>query len=670
MKILKKHLFFFSFLSFTLPAFPQGIQDTIFQIQEVVTTSKKIFKKEEAGMKEVHMDTLILQENLNVNLSNLLEQSSTVYIKSYGRGALATVSFRGTAATHTKVTWNGMPINSPMLGMVDFSTIPVYVLDDISIQYGGSSISSNSGALGGNVNLGNVVDWQNRVSGRVLLGYGSYSTYNGLGQINLGNKKIQSKTRIYTSNSANDYNLINTYQIGHPSARNENGKYGRKGALQEFYWRMNDKWISSAKAWYQNIERSLPMVLSYEGSDTAGKSNSQTDITLKTVADAKYYGKKLEAKIRSGYDYQQLDYVMSVDIPGQGTHKPVNSGSDMHSLYNHAEMSYKAYKDLSFKTSADVNHFDITSLDSTNQTGYDVQRTEYSVFAGVYYHLWKPVNVSMEFRRDFIPDNSPPLIYNFGLSIKPFSNSGLVWKGSFCRNYHSPTLNDLFWVPGGNPDLVAEEGHTGETGLHYLFNTQKSELELQLTVYYSDINNWILWLPSIKGYWEAINLKRVVSKGIELNIKYAAEFNNFLLKTQANYSYASTTNQGDPLNSVDESVGMQLPFIPENSFNALVYLKYNRAFITYKHQLYGVRNLLSSNMATLEDDSDEEGLVPFYRLYAVPLQNMSLGYEQPVSKYSILAELKINNLFNESYRNVLNRFMPGINFNLLLTFKF
>ncbi len=33
---------------------------------------------------------------------------------------MATASMRGTAPSHTKVTWNGMSLNSPMLGMVDF----------------------------------------------------------------------------------------------------------------------------------------------------------------------------------------------------------------------------------------------------------------------------------------------------------------------------------------------------------------------------------------------------------------------------------------------------------------------------------------------------------------------------------------------------------------------
>jgi len=114
----------------------QGIQDYVYQIPEVVKTAERIFKKETAGMKQTKVDTLVLLEKKSVSLSELLSENTPVFIKSHGRGALATASFRGTAASHTQVTWNGININSPMTGMVDFSLIPVYVIDDMNLKHG------------------------------------------------------------------------------------------------------------------------------------------------------------------------------------------------------------------------------------------------------------------------------------------------------------------------------------------------------------------------------------------------------------------------------------------------------------------------------------------------------------------------------------------------------
>ena len=44
---------------------------------------------------------------------------SYTHLDVYKRQTLSTVAFRGTSPSHTQVTWNGMRINNPMLGMTD-----------------------------------------------------------------------------------------------------------------------------------------------------------------------------------------------------------------------------------------------------------------------------------------------------------------------------------------------------------------------------------------------------------------------------------------------------------------------------------------------------------------------------------------------------------------------
>ncbi|HCY01216.1 MAG TPA: TonB-dependent receptor, partial [Bacteroidales bacterium] len=134
---------------FTHVSFSQGIQDSTFQIQVVEISADRIFRKETAGMKETQVDTLVLLQKVNLSLSELLSENTPVFIKSHGRGALATASFRGTAASHTQVNWNGININSPMAGMVDFSLIPVYIIDEMNLKHGTASIADQSGGLGG-----------------------------------------------------------------------------------------------------------------------------------------------------------------------------------------------------------------------------------------------------------------------------------------------------------------------------------------------------------------------------------------------------------------------------------------------------------------------------------------------------------------------------------------
>ena len=86
-------------------------------------------------------------------MADVLAQNTSIFIKSYGRGTLATASFRGTAPSHTQVQWNGMAVNSPMLGMVDFSLIPSYFIDNATVYHGAGSVGVTGGGLGGAITL-------------------------------------------------------------------------------------------------------------------------------------------------------------------------------------------------------------------------------------------------------------------------------------------------------------------------------------------------------------------------------------------------------------------------------------------------------------------------------------------------------------------------------------
>ena len=168
-----KYLFIFILLSTVLPVRAQHLKDTL-HLQEVIIRADRFFKKENAGMKETRVDSLILLQKMNLSLSELLSENTSVFIKSMGRGALATASFRGTAASHTQVSWNGININSPMIGMVDFSLIPVYIIDDMNLKHGTASISDQSGGLGGSISINNTVDWNKPFGVKYMQGFGSY----------------------------------------------------------------------------------------------------------------------------------------------------------------------------------------------------------------------------------------------------------------------------------------------------------------------------------------------------------------------------------------------------------------------------------------------------------------------------------------------------------------
>ena len=353
----------------TVPAAGQGITDSIFSISEVAVTHTTNFIKEQAGMKESTVDTLILRHQIHTDLSTLLAENSNIHIRDYGRGALSTASFRGTAPSHTQVSWNGLNINSPMLGMVDFSLVPVFIIDELNVHHGAASVASRSGGLGGEVEIRNLPDWSNKAGGRVYMDYGSFGTAGGMTQLNLGSTEFQSKTRFYRTGSENNYPFVNkniiekdslTGELSHPIQENRNAAYLKTGATHEFYWRPTKRRpnrknstshrnapaphnpnpephppypeprnpnpatrtsqpeprnpqpgnsILSNRTWLQAAERSVPTVMSSEyRADRVQRDNRQEDLTLKNVTEYNYYGEQTKVQLRSGIDYQQLGY--------------------------------------------------------------------------------------------------------------------------------------------------------------------------------------------------------------------------------------------------------------------------------------------------------------------------------------------------------------------------
>lgn len=125
-------------------------------LREVVVWGNRSMK--DIGVQKTTFDSLSLKENIALSMADILTFNSSVFVKSYGRATLSTVAFRGTSPSHTQVTWNGMRINNPMLGMTDFSTIPSFFIDKASLLHGTSSVNETGGGLGGLVRLGTAPD--------------------------------------------------------------------------------------------------------------------------------------------------------------------------------------------------------------------------------------------------------------------------------------------------------------------------------------------------------------------------------------------------------------------------------------------------------------------------------------------------------------------------------
>ena len=177
-----------------------------------------------------------------------------------------------------------------------------------------------------------------------------------------------------------------------------------------------------------------------------------------------------------------------------------------------------------------------------------------------------------------------------------------------------------------------------------------------LTWFDSHINDWIIWLPTTKGFFSPRNIRQVHAYGIEGNGELQISLSeNVKLDLQGTYSYTPSVNEGDPMSPADKSVGKQLPYVPLHSATASGRLAWKTWAVLYKWCYYSPRYTMSSNDISLT------GELPSYYMN-------NLTVEKFITTAHVDLSLKgcINNLFDEEYRSVLSRPMPGINFEFFI----
>ena len=234
-------------------------------------------------------------------------------------------------------------------------------------------------------------------------------------------------------------------------------------------------------------------------------------------------------------------------------------------------------------------------------------------------------------------------------------------KASVSRNYRFPTLNDLYFLPGGNPDLKKEHGFTYDAGLSFATGRDGVyTLRGEATWFDSYIDNWIVWLPTAKGFWTPKNVKEVHAYGVEvkagLDVQLAKDWQ---LSADGNFSWTPSINHGDPVDWYDKAIGKQLVYIPEFSASVTGHLTYRSWRFTYKWCYYSERFTTSDN-----DMKTKIGRVKPYFMSDISLEKAFSFRWADLSLKGV-----INNLFNEEYQSVLSRPMPRLNYEIFLDIR-
>lgn len=589
-------------------------------------------------------DSATLANRASYSLAEQLSVGNAIYLKTYGANGLATLSLQGSADVHSAVVWNGFNLQSILSGTVDLSQLPTFFTDELAIQTGSASNMWGSGAIGGSVLLTNKPQFRTGLSLKTNMEVGSYGMARQQLKISYGTHKWVGVVRGFYAQAQNNY-PISTDFIDSPTLTHATTQH--KGLLAESYYRWGNNRIA-VRAWLQDTYRENPIAL-----------DNGTLYHRFWRSNTEYYkqGKKAVWCTRVAWLREELQFYYPF--------LQENSFHLANALMGESEVNWslspKHRVDLGLNAThqqADVSrdaYGAAASLRDKNPNQYEIAHPGRQILAlfGLYKYASGNgrMHAQLSIRKEFVAQTMVPFLPALGLEYK-LSNS-LSVKGNVSRFFRLPTFNDLYWRPGGNPDLLPENGWNGEFSARLSRSWATLSAYYELAVFERLIYNWIRWVPGT-SYWSAKNVAEVATQGVEHRVGLTFQRGKHIWKALANTSYILSSNQKTVLEN-DRSIGLQLIFIPIYQANGNFSYRYKGFYAEYNHSYTGYVYIANDH---------SNWLMPFH------VGNVVLSHTLPFRKCKASLVGRINNIWDARYKTVAAYPMPPRHFQIGLQFEF
>jgi iron complex outermembrane receptor protein len=317
-------------------------------------------------------------------------------------------------------------------------------------------------------------------------------------------------------------------------------------------------------------------------------------------------------------------------------------------LHQIANVEQQLYKSWTLKGKL---QWDNEQVRSNNYEGLK-RRNVVSAYLAVNGDPFRYANLNLTARYDWTDGKPMGLFPTATFSYQLPFYKPLSFTLGYSHNYRNPSLNDLYWYPGGNPDLLPEDGRTVDLALKYDLQKGPFKFDLRIGGYGSWVKNWIQWKPSFYRYWEPENVAKVFARGIENHLSAAFVQGDWKVTLSGNYVYTVTTDESET--AVAQGInGKQLIYIPRHHGNLFLNAQWKDWNVSYTMEATGARS-------TSYNDEDTFPLNPYV------LHHISLGRQ--IDRFRL--ELRCNNLLNTDYQNVIWRAMPGRSFEMMVEYKY
>jgi vitamin B12 transporter len=619
--------------------------DTLIHLEPVYVKAQR-WQITHTGFNRHATDSLDLLKHSFHGLDRLLAGDAGLYIKSYGPGMLTTLSMRGGSASHTALLWNGLPLESPMNGQSDLSLLPVFFFDHISVQYGGSSASWGSGALGGAIFLGNEGIIPKGISLGVGMQAGSLGSFSQHARVSYSGERIRSSVRFFNRRSENRYRFINTSLDSRPRQTQDFAGFEGKGVMGETMLRAGDRHELGINIWIQDDRREIPPTL-YQRHTGA----QQKDHAVRINTSWQYALDRGVLTWRGAWFDEGLTYKDSLNL---------ESRSQWETHIQEGEAGWQVWENMSVTAGVRLQQ---VSARADNFSGRE-SRNLLAAFSSV---SWRTRNENLQLRLDGRQEAGEGIKIPFVPAVGLAWATGKGWhlKANAGKNFRLPSLNDLYWLPGGNPELKPEEGwsqdvtisweNQGAGGFGKSLHMNSDERMLtperlpenlrgfSFTAYHRLVRNWIIWLPAGGGMlWSPTNIMLVRSYGLEARISGHIDLGRTRLDWRGGWNHTISRNLRAKSPN-DASVGKQLMYVPKNT--GLLNLRLSRGAyeLVYDHSFTGRIFVSSDNLQWLSAQTHAD---------------LGLSRTFPYRAHRIHLFLQAVNIWNQQYQVMPGRPMP------------
>ena len=612
-------------------------EDTILLQTVNITACRLYYYSNRINVQE--SDSFMMAQARTQNLAEVLFGTAGIQSRSYGLGGISSMALRNGNSYQTAVLWKGINLQDPLNGGVDVSQLPGFFFDQITLHYGGAAALFGSGSMGGSVVLHSLNPFNKGLSVEAFGLGGSFNHFQQGAKFRYSAKNVSTGIKLYHRQARNDFPYKNTSVAGSPTERQQNAAYEQWGLLQENAIRLGKKQRLSADFWLFSSDNQVPSTMSQTIASGANNLNHNAKGVLSYSID----GKMFDFNLRSALLFNELKYN---DLVANEIYK--------HSSFASVNEAAVTYQSNYLAWNLGVNHITDRGLSESLLSNEQRHR---SAFFGLI--RWSPqflqkISLVANIRQEFLKATALPFVWSVKMRYEPRVH--WAFFASHTRQYRVPTFNDLYWQDAfskGNPNLNAEKGFTSDLGIGWYRLNSTVFISFKANLYHSITQNLIQWIPE-NGIWIPKNFDEVESMGMESTLKNEYRFWKSRWRFEFSYALNHVTMTKSALYD-EEVLGKQMIFVPMHSGTALFRWSWKQWFAEYKQIFNGRVYTQADHGASIDP-------------YA--LANFSIGYNFPVKKSMYSASARILNLWNSAYQLMPAYAMPGINYELSLTYKF